>query len=152
MVEVGEEAPDFTLVNENNEKWTLSEHRGQNVVLVFYPMSFSRICTSELQQLTDTSDRFEAAGAEVVGISIDSYHVQRAFKEHGGFAATLLADFHPRGRVAQKYGVYLEELGFSNRGTFVIDKNGQVAYRIVTSVGEARNADDYLDALAACPI
>src|SRR5438445_12961749 len=99
--EVGEQAPDFTLMDEANQPWTLSERLGRNVVLVFYPFSFSRICTQELRDLTATADKFDAAGAEVVGISIDSRYVQKAFKESEGLSATLLADFFPRAAVAE---------------------------------------------------
>jgi peroxiredoxin len=151
-VEVGDEAPDFTLRNELNEKWTLSEHRGENVVLVFYPLSFSGVCTHELHQLTDRHDQFDVAGATVVGISVDSKYVQNAFKRDEGLAPTLLADFNPRGKVARKYGVWMEEWGYSNRGTFVIDKEGKVAHKVVTDPNTARDPDEYLQALAACPV
>ncbi|GAC1332389.1 MAG: peroxiredoxin [Candidatus Dormibacteria bacterium] len=150
-VEVGQEAPDFTLVDDAGEKWTLSEHRDRNVVLVFYPLSFSGICTKELHDLTGEAEKFAGAGAEVVGISVDSKYVQKAFKKDEGLKVTLLADFQPRGAVASKYGVYLEEAGISNRGTFVIDRTGRVAYRVVTSPGEARDPEEYLRALANCP-
>ena len=151
-VEVGQEAPDFTLVDDSGEKWTLSEHRGENVVLVFYPLSFSGMCTKELRALSGDADKFAGAGAEVVGISVDSKYVQRAFKRDEELKATLLADFRPRGEVARKYGVWLEDLGFANRSTFVVDRNGKVASVVVTSLGEARNPDDYLAALANCPV
>src|SRR5437870_4443332 len=95
--ELGELAPDFTLRDHNGEKWTLSEKRGKNVVLVFYPLSFSGICTQELHQLTDNAESFAAHDAEVVGISVDSKFVQSAFKKHEKLSATLLADFQPRG-------------------------------------------------------
>ncbi len=149
--EVGDEAPDFSLPDQNNHPWTLSEHRGGNVVLVFYPLSFSGSCTSELHELTETGEKFAAAGAEVVGISIDSSYVQHAFKKHEELAATLLADFQPRGAVADKYGVYLGDLGIANLGTFVIDKNGKIAHTVVTSIGEARDTAEYLAALENCP-
>ena len=151
-VEVGEQAPDFTLVDETGDKWTLSEHRDRNVVLVFYPLAFSRTCTKELKALSGDAEKFAGAGAEVVGISVDSKHVQRAFKRDEKLAATLLADFNPRGAVAQKYGVYLEEFGFANRSTFVIDKRGKVAHVVVSSLGEARDPEEYLSALANCPV
>ncbi|MGI8608979.1 MAG: peroxiredoxin [Candidatus Dormibacteria bacterium] len=151
-IEVGQEAPDFTLVDDAGEKWTLSEHRGRNVVLVFYPFSFSGICTKELHALTGDADRFAGAGAEVVGISVDSKFVQKRFKSDEDLNVTLLADFQPRGAVANQYGVYLQDLGFSNRGTFVIDKAGKVAFKVVTSVGEARDPEAYLEALRNCPV
>jgi peroxiredoxin len=149
-IKVGQEAPDFTLVDDRGEKWTLSEHRDRKVVLVFYPLSFSGICTKELHALTGDAEKFVGAGAEVVGISIDSKYVQAAFKRDENLDVTLLADFNPRGAVAEKYGVYIEKLGFANRGTFVIDREGRVAHAVVTSVGEARDPEDYLQALQAC--
>ena len=149
--EVGDEAPDFTLRDENNEKWTLSEHRGKNLLLVFYPLSFSGVCTYELHEITNRADKFDATNAEVVGISIDSKYVQSAFKKAEGLSATLLADFNPRGEVAQKYGVYIDEWGYANRGSFVIDQDGRIAHKVVTSPSDARDPDEYLAALAACP-
>ena len=150
-VEIGDEAPDFTLRDQNNEKWTLSEHRGRNIVLVFYPLSFSGVCTHELHQITDRADKFAVTNAEVVGISVDSKYVQSAFRKAEGLSATLLADFHPRGKVARQYGVFMDEWGYANRGSFVIDKEGRIAHKVVTSPTDARDADEYLTALAACP-
>ena len=150
--EVGDEAPDFTLRDENNQKWTLSEHRGNNVVLVFYPLSFSGVCTHELHDLTQRADRFDASDAEVVGISVDSKYVQAAFKRDEGLSATLLADFNPRGAVARKFGVFMDEWGYANRGSFVIDKEGRIAAKVISSPTDARDPEAYLAALAACPV
>jgi peroxiredoxin len=151
-VEVGSEAPDFTLRDENGQEFTLSSLRGRNAVLVFYPLAFSGICTQELHDLSDAADRYDAAGAEVVGISIDSPYTLKAFKRDENLKAKLLADFHPKGAVAKQYGAYIEEAGVATRATFVIDKNGKVAHKVVTHPGEARNQDEYLEALAACPV
>jgi peroxiredoxin len=151
-VEVGQQAPDFTLRDHNGEKWTLSEKRGSNVVLVFYPLSFSGICTQELKQLTANSEQFANHDAEIVGISVDSKYTQNAFRKAEDLAATLLADFQPRGAVADQYGVFIAEAGIANRGTFVIDKEGKIVEKIVTSVGEARDIDAYLTALRLCPV
>ncbi|MEA2684710.1 MAG: mycoredoxin-dependent peroxiredoxin [Chloroflexota bacterium] len=150
-VEVGQEAPDFTLRDDQNQKWTLSAHRGRNVLLVFYPLSFSGVCTKELHELRDRSSEF-ADAAEVVGISVDSKYVQAAFKRDDNLPVTLLADFQPRGAVARLYGVFLEEWGYAGRGTFVIDKNGRVAAKVVAEVGQMRDPDEYLSALARCPV
>jgi peroxiredoxin len=152
LPEVGDEAPDFTLRDENNQKWTLSEHRGKNILLVFYPLSFSGVCTHELHEITDRADKFAATNAEVVGISVDSKYVQSAFKRHEGLSATLLADFNPRGEVARKYGIYMDEWGYANRGSFVVDKDGRIAHKIVTNPTDARDPEAYLEALAACPV
>jgi mycoredoxin-dependent peroxiredoxin len=151
-LEVGSEAPDFTLRDENGEEFKLSSLRGHNAVLVFYPLAFSGICTKELHDLTDAADRYDAAGADVIGISVDSPYTLKAFKRDENLKAKLLADFHPKGEVARKYGAYIEEAGVATRATFVIDKNGTVAHKVVTHPGEARNQDEYLQALAACPV
>ena len=151
-VEVGSEAPDFTLRDENGQEFTLSSLRGRNAVLVFYPLAFSGICTKELHDLTDSADRYDAAGAEVIGISIDSPFVLKAFKRDENLKAKLLSDFHPKGAVAKQYDAYIEQAGIATRATFVIDKNGKIAHKVVTHPGEARDQDEYLEALAACPI
>lgn len=151
-VEVGDIAPDFTLRDQDNNEVTLSSLRGHNVVLVFYPMDFSPTCTSELKELTATRERYDAAGARVYGISIDSRHVHRAFRRDEELEVPLLADFHPKGAVAQTYGAYLDQAGFATRATFVIDKDGVVRHRVMGEVGAARDPDEYLEALAACPI
>ena len=150
-LEVGDEAPDFTLRDENNKKWTLSEHRGNKILLVFYPLSFSGVCTHELHELTDRQSRFAAAGAEVVGISVDSKYVQKAFKKQESLSATLLADFNPRGEVAARYGVFMEKWGYANRGSFVIGSDGRIASKVVTTPEDARDPEAYLQALAVCP-
>lgn len=151
-VEIGDKAPDFTLRDEENQEVTLSQLRGRNVVLVFYPLDFSGICTRELHEITGLAEKFDAAGAEVFGISVDSRHTHRAFKRDEGLKARLLADFHPKGAVAQKYGVYLEEAGIATRGTFVIDTEGVVRWKVVNPSSEARNQDEVIEALAACPV
>jgi peroxiredoxin len=151
-VEVGEQAPDFTLRDETGDELTLSELRGRNVVLVFYPLAFSSMCTRELHDISDARDRYDAAGAEVIGISVDSPYALKAFKRDEGIKARLASDFHPKGDVARKYGAYIEEAGIATRATFVIDKDGKVAYKVVNHPGEARNQDEYLEALASCPV
>src|SRR5919198_2875084 len=144
-VEVGSDAPDFTLRDENGEEFTLSSVRGQNVVLVFYPLAFSGTCTKELHDLTDAADKYDAANAEVIGISIDSPYTLKAFKRDENLKAKLVADFHPKGDVAKKYGAYIEEAGIATRATFVIDKDGKVAHKVVTNPGQARNQEEYLE-------
>lgn len=151
-VEVGSEAPDFTLRDENGEELTLSSLRGRNVVLVFYPLAFSGICTKELHDISSHSDDYERAGAEVIGISVDSPFTLKAFKRDEDLKARLVSDFHPKGAVAREYGAYIEEAGIATRATFVIDKDGKVAEKIVNNPGEARNQDEYIQALAACPV
>jgi mycoredoxin-dependent peroxiredoxin len=153
MPEVGDQAPDFTLRNEEGQEVTLSSLRGGNVVLVFYPFAFSSMCTKELHDVTGLADRFDAAGAQVFGISVDSPFAQKAFRAAAGINAHLLSDFEPKGAVAREYHAYLEPpLGFATRATYVIDKNGTIAFKQVNSPADRRDQEEVLTALAACPV
>ena len=151
-VEVGSQAPDFTLRNENGEEVTLSSLRGQNVVLVFYPFAFSSMCTKELHDVTGLEQKFGDAHAQVFGVSVDSPFTLKAFRKQENLTPHLLSDFEPKGAVAQQYGAYLDGLGFATRATFVIDKDGNVAWKQVNSPGEARDQEQAVEALAACPV
>jgi len=136
-LEVGQEAPDFTLVDETNEKVTLSELRGTPVVLVFFPFAFSGICAAEMCEIRDNYDGWMAKGAKVYGISRDSRFTHAAFKERDGLKHSLLAD--TKGEVATKYGVWNETVAAAERATFVIDRDGKVAYAIHNGIPNARD-------------
>jgi peroxiredoxin len=151
-VEVGQDAPDFTLRDENGKEVPLSSLRGRNVVLIFFPAAFSGICTKELHTATDLAEQYGAAGAAVFGVSVDSPYALKAFKRDEGLEARFLSDFHPKGKVAEEYGAYIPEAGVATRATYVIDKDGKVAYKAVNHPGEMRDQDAIIDALAACPI
>ncbi|MGO4193070.1 peroxiredoxin [Arthrobacter sp. YAF17] len=145
---VGEAAPDFELVNQFGEPVTLSELRGRNVVLVFFPFAFSGICTGELCEIRDNLALLEDADAAVLGISVDSKFAQRAYAEKEGYSFDLLADFWPHGAVARQYGVFDAESGMAKRGTFIIDAGGTVRYVVVNPRGQARDFTEYRAALA----
>ena len=143
-VEVGQEAPDFTAKNENNESVTLSALRGQPVVLVFYPLDFSPLCTSEMCAIRDDYSGFQQKGAQVFGISRDSVWTHRAFKEHEKLEYSLLADM--KGDVAKLYGCWNEAVGLAERLTVVIDKDGVITYLVHNNLAQGR---DQKEALAA---
>jgi peroxiredoxin (alkyl hydroperoxide reductase subunit C) len=154
-VEVGSEAPDFTLRDESGEPVTLSSFRGErNVVLVFFPLAFSGVCTKQLTAIGGHAARYAGADAQVLGVSVDSHHVQRAFR--GSLELTdakLLADFEPKGEVAMRYGVYLDDRGFSNRATFVIDRDGVVrAAEVMERTRDVPDEESLFAALAACSV
>ena len=152
-IEVGREAPDFTLKNPDDEDVTLSSFRGRkNVVLVFYPNAFSGVCTRQLTEVQDSSSRYARGDAQVLGVSVDSRWTQGRFARDLGLTdAVLLADFEPKGDVSRAYGVFLEDLGFSGRATFVIDKAGIVrGVSLRDNPGEVPDEEDYFAALAVC--
>jgi peroxiredoxin len=145
---VGGAAPDFELLNQYGEPVRLSDLRGRNVVLVFFPFAFSGICTGELCEIRDNLALFEDADAVVLGISVDSKFAQRAYAEKEGYAFDLLADFWPHGAVADEYGVFDTGSGMAKRGTFIIDASGIVRYVVVNPRGQARDFAGYRAALA----
>ena len=147
---VGGQAPDLTLKDQNNQKWTLSELRGdRNVLLVFYPLAFSGICTGELDHLRDHLTEF--ADVEVVAVSVDSVFTLRAWSDQRGYDFPLLSDFWPHGTVAQAYGVFNDKTGFANRGTFLVDTDGTIRFAEMNGPGEARDQTVWKQALAALP-
>ena len=148
VLEVGEPAPDFELVNQYGEPVRLSELRGRNVVVVFYPFAFSGICTGELCEIRDNLSLFEDANATVLAISVDSKFTVRAYAEKEGYGFDLLADFWPHGDVASEYGVFDPASGMAKRGTFIIDAHGIIRYVVVNPRGQARDLAGYRAALS----
>lgn len=142
-------APVFELASQFGERVRLSHFRGKKpVALVFFPLAFSSTCTAELCELRDNISLFAGNGVELIGISVDSKATQRAFAEKEGYEFTLLADFWPHGEVARQYGVFIEEKGYANRATFLIDREGAIHSSFVTSPGEARSLEEYQAAVA----
>ena len=144
-VEVGQEAPDFTLRNESNQEVKLSALRGKPVVLVFYPLDFSGGCTKELCEIRDDYSAFQNKGATVFGISRDSSFTHKAFIEKEGLKHSLLADM--KGDVAKVYGCWLEAAGIAERMTVVIDKGGIIQYVIHNNAGQLRDHNEAVAAL-----
>jgi peroxiredoxin len=150
---IGDYAPNFSLVNQHGETVTLSDFAGKKpVVLVFYPLSFSGICTGELCELRDNFGTFERENVELLAISVDSKFVQKVFAEQEGYKFSVLADFWPHGAVARTYEVFLEEAGISNRATFVIDKAGKLVAKFVTAPGQPRSLQEYQKALESLSV
>jgi glutaredoxin-dependent peroxiredoxin len=142
-VVVGSKAPDFTLTNQDREAVTLSQLRGQPVVLAFFPAAFSSVCTKELCTFKDSMAQLGKANAQVFGISVDTFFALKAFQDQQKLTFPLLSDFNKT--VIRDYGVFNEDMiglkGIAKRATFVIDKDGIVRHREVLE--DARNEPDY---------
>jgi peroxiredoxin len=145
----GTAAPDFTLKDQDGNEVTLSSFKGrQNVVLVFYPFTFTGVCEGELCALRDDLGEFENADAQLLAISNDSRHSQRIWAEQQGYTFPVLSDFWPHGEVSKAYGVFNEALGAANRATFVIDKNGTIVDVFESpNLGTPRDKEAYEAAL-----
>jgi peroxiredoxin len=148
--EVGTEAPDFTLKDQNNQEVTLSSFRGdRSVLVVFYPFAFSSICTGELCAVRDDLGSFQNSDVQILAISVDHPFTLKAWADAQQFDFPLLADFWPHGKVAQDYGVFNAKAGFALRGTFLVDTAGTVRFAEVNGPGEARDQEAWRKALAA---
>src|ERR1700722_5872939 len=151
VLKAGVQAPDFSLRTPRDQKVSLSDFRGQPVVLVFYPADWSPVCSDQLSLYTELHEEFATYDAEVMGISVDGIWSHLAFAHERKYHLPLLSDFEPKGATAKAYGVYRETDGFSERALFVIDREGIIRWRYVSPVGVNPGADGILRALEALP-
>jgi peroxiredoxin len=146
---VGQSAPEFALKDQNQQEVKLADFRGKrNVVLMFYPLDWSPVCTNEHACMVSDMKNFEQLDAAVLGLSVDSVWSHKAFAEKLGIRYSLLADFHPRGAVAEKYGMYLAEKGITGRAITIIDKNGNVAWHKQYDIPQQPDIKEVAAALA----
>ena len=128
---------------------SLAGLRGKkNVVLVFFPLAFSGVCSGEMCAMRDTFPVADRDDVEVLAVSVDSTYALRAWSDAEGYNFPMLSDFWPHGEVARSYGVFDEEDGYADRGTFIIDKQGVVRWKVVAPVLQARDTADYQKVLA----
>ena len=150
MLDVGTVAPDFTLRDQNQQPVTLSGYRGdKNVLLVFFPLAFTGICQGELDQLRDHLPDFENDDSVALAISVGPPPTHKIWAIQSGFLFPVLSDFWPHGAVAQAYGVFNDDAGFANRGTFVVDHSGIIRFAEMKQPGEPRDQAVWMDALKA---
>lgn len=141
-------APDFTLFATPDQKITLSECKGKNVILAFYPADWSPICSDQMALYNEVRQYFKQYDAELFGISVDSKWCHLAFSQSRNLHFPLLADFEPKGAVAQQYGVYDDQEGECKRALFVIDKEGMIQWSYLSPTVINPGADGILAALA----
>ncbi|WP_112133479.1 peroxiredoxin [Glycomyces dulcitolivorans] len=148
-IETGAKAPAFTLKDQNNQEVALADFLGEkHVLLVFYPFAFTGVCEGELCGIRDNLDSYQSDDVQVLSVSVDSPFAHKVWAQREGFEFPLLSDFWPHGAVAQAYGVFNDEKGMANRGTFVIDKQGVVRFAEMNLPGEARDQSLWQKALA----
>jgi peroxiredoxin len=143
----GTPAPDFTLNATPDQKVSLSDFRGQPVVLAFYPADWSPVCGDQMALYNQVLPEFRRHHAAVMGISVDSAWCHAAFAQHRNLHFPLLADFHPKAAVAQSYGSYREKDGVAERALFVIDDQGTIYWSYLSPIGVNPGADGILGAL-----
>src|SRR5580765_7529622 len=130
---IGDTAPNFTLIDGDGNDWTLSDHRGKPVVLLFYPGDDTPVCTKEMCSVRDHWSEYMASGAEVVGVSTDSVESHARFSEKHDLPLKLLSD--KNGEVRELYGAKSWLPGRTARAEYVIDEEGKIAYHKVRPIG-----------------
>jgi peroxiredoxin len=151
-IEVGQQAPDFTLYDSEKKQVTLSELKGHNVLLLFFPLAFTSTCTRELCSVRDNIAWYNNVNAKVLGISVDSLHTLARFKEEQKLNFTLLSDFNKN--VSAAYGSLYETFGYnmkgvSKRSAFVIDKRGVIRYtEVLENAGEIPHFEEIQQSLS----
>ena len=148
-LEIGKPAPDFTLKDQHGQDVSPSDFRGRkNLVIVFYPFAFSRVCTGELCELRDNIADFSDDQTALVAVSCDHMFSLRAFAEHDAISFPLLSDYWPHGGVSTAFGIFNEKVGCSGRATFIVDRDGVLRWQVENEIPNARDIDDYRKILA----
>ncbi|WP_017605233.1 peroxiredoxin [Nocardiopsis alkaliphila] len=148
-ITAGDAAPAFALQDQHGQDVALADLRGGPVLLVFYPLAFSGICSGELADLDRHHADFKELGVTVLTASVDSTFALRTWSDREGFPFALLSDFWPHGATAQAYGVFDHERGVARRGTFLIDAEGTVRWTTLTPTGRPRDVTEYLERVRA---
>jgi len=147
MLQKNDIAPDFSLYATPDQKVSLSEFKGSNVILAFYPADWSPVCSDQMALYNEMLKYFKKYDAQLLGISVDSKWCHLAFSQSRNLRFPLLADFEGKGDVARKYGVYNETEGECKRALFVINKEGLIAWSYQSPLAVNPGADGILDTL-----
>jgi peroxiredoxin len=152
VIEAGTKAPDFSLPDHDGNQVSLAEFARRKLVLAFYPLDFSPVCSDQLSLYQEVLAEIEAQGASLVGISVDSSFCHHAFRKHRGLTITLLSDFNPKGEVSRAYGAWIDSVDHGNRSLVLIDEQGVVRWSHASPTPlEIPGANLIFDALAAQP-
>lgn len=142
-LKIGDQAPEFTLVSSDLKEVSLKDFAGKKVIIHFFPLAFTGVCTTQLCTMRDNFSYYEGLGAQVLGISIDSPFTLAKFKEDNNYQFPLLSDFNKD--VSQAYGAFYDEFvfnmkGVAKRAAFVIDENQKIIYaEVLESAGDLPN-------------
>jgi len=149
VIAAGTRAPDFSVPDQDGNEVSLSDFAGRKLVLAFYPLDFSPVCTDQLSLYQEVLGEIESRGASLVGISVDSTWCHHAFREHRNLTMPLLADFNPKGKVSRAYGAWIDAVDHGNRSLVLIE-DGEVRWSYESpSPAEIPGANLIFDALSS---
>jgi peroxiredoxin len=148
MAKVGEQAKDFTLKDQNEKGFKLSDHKGKKVLLSFHPLAWTDVCSKQMKSLEDNRAAFDSLNTIAVGLSVDSIPSKKAWAESLGIKNTsLLADFWPHGEVAKLFGIFREKNGISERANIVVDESGKIVFLKVYPIAQLPDINEIIDFL-----
>ncbi|UCC11941.1 MAG: peroxiredoxin [candidate division WOR-3 bacterium] len=146
-IKVGDNAPDFTLKDQNGDEVTLTALQGKNVLLSFHPLAWTKICGQQMKSLEDNLLRFQEKKTVAFGVSVDSVPSKKAWAERdlGIIKTSLLSDFWPHGGIAQRFGIFREQDGFSQRANIIIDTQGRVSFVKIYDISQLPDIEEILN-------
>ena len=148
LIQVGDQAPDFSLKDQHNNPVNLSDFRGKKVLLSFHPIAWTPVCTDQMRALENNLEKFTSLNTIPLGFSVDSVPCKKAWSVAIQIINTILpADFWPHGKVAQDYGIFLEEEGTSERASIIIDESGIVRWVKVYPMKQLPDINEVLSVL-----
>lgn len=150
MIQPGTKAPDFSLPDHGGNQVLLSDFTGRKLVLAFYPLDFSPVCSEQLTLYQEVLGEIESRGASLVGISVDSSFCHHAFRKQRNLTMPLLSDFNPKGEVSRAYGAWIDSVDHGNRSLVLVDEEGTVRWSHASPTPvEIPGANLIFDALAS---
>jgi peroxiredoxin len=145
-IKVGDEAIDFTLKDQEGNEVSLSQFQGKRILLSFHPLAWTGVCTKQMQSLEENLKILESLNTVALGMSVDSVPCKKAWAEDMGVEKTrLLSDFWPHGEVAQKYGLFIDEKGISNRANVLIDENRKVVFVKIYDIPQLPDINEIIE-------
>jgi peroxiredoxin len=146
QIKVGDSAIDFTLKDQDGNEVSLSKFKGKKVLLSFHPLAWTGVCTKQMQSLEANKETFDSLNTVALGMSVDTVPTKKAWAENMEVENTrLLSDFWPHGEVAQKYGLFIDDKGISNRANVIIDENQKVVFVKVYDIPQLPDINEIID-------
>ena len=148
-LKVGDDTPDFILLDQNRKEIKLTDLKGKRILLSFHPLAWTGVCAKQMSSLEANFDRFEKLNTIPLGVSVDTIPSKKAWAEHLGIEKTsLISDFWPHGDLAKKFGIFLAEKGISGRVNIIIDENQKISFIKIYDIPELPNIEEILNFLS----
>jgi peroxiredoxin len=149
---IGDKAKNFSLEDQNEREFTLSDFREKRVVLSFHPLAWTSVCAAQMKSLEDNKSNFDSLDTVAVGVSVDTVPSKKAWAESLGIKSTrLLSDFWPHGKVAKSYGIFRTKDGVSERANIIIDEKQKIVFFKIYKLGQLPEIQEIIDVLRKLP-